>query len=176
MSMPLSNRERFDATTLLNISSLEKEQRDNSHAFTAVLFALFLLTLLMAILAGTNVYRALYDLRTDADNTRLSLNLVANTVRANDATNAVAVGQGPEGKSLVLVEHLDTGDYETRIYLNEGYIVEEYSLASAAYTPGRATKIAQSDSFDFTYADGLLTIMTSQGNVEVALRSTLGGA
>lgn len=176
MSMHTNAQENFNAAALMDIAVPEAEKHDSGHAFTAVLFALFLLTLLMAILAGTNVYRALYDLRTQADNTRLSLNLVANTVRANDETDSVAVGQGPEGKSLVLVERLDSGNYETRIYLYEGYIVEEYSLASAAYTPGRATQIAKSTSFDFTYADGLLTIMTSEGNVEVALRSTLGGA
>lgn len=151
------------------------EAPDNSHAFTAVLFALFLFTLLLAILAGTNVYGALNNLRNDADTTRLSLNLVANTVRANDAVDSVAVGEGPEGKSLVLVERLESGNYETRIYLYEGYIVEEYSLAEAQYTPERATQIAPSSTFDFTYAHGLLTIITDKGNADIALRSIGGG-
>lgn len=153
-----------------------EEARDTSHAFTAVLFALFLFTLLMAILAGTNVYKALNDVRQNVDNTRLSLNLVANTVHANDEVNSVAVGQGPEGKSLVLVEQLESGTYETRVYLYEGYIVQEYSLSNAPYTPERASKIAPSDIFDFSYANGLLTINTSQGSTSVALRSLSGGA
>lgn len=172
----MSSVQQLNATDLDKAINLDvREGGDTSHAFTAVLFALFLLTLLMAIVAGTNVYRALYDLRADADNTRLSLNLVANTVHANDAVNSVAVGEGPEGKSLVLVERLESGTYETRIYLYSGHIVEEYSLAEASYNPERATQVAPSNTFDFSYANGLLTIQTDEGHAEVALRSLSGG-
>lgn len=153
-----------------------KGGRDYGRVFTGLLFALFVLALLMAIMVGTGVYRSLYDMRTETDEARLSLSLVANDVRANDAVDAVAVGSGPEGRSLVLVERLDSGTYETRLYLYQGNIVEEYSLADAPYTPERATQIAPSGTFDFSYAGGLLTITTDQGTADVALRSVRGGA
>ncbi|WP_255467152.1 DUF4860 domain-containing protein [Raoultibacter phocaeensis] len=157
-------------------SRKSKDKRLIGRVFTALLLALFVVTLLMAIMVGTGVYRSLYEIRSDANETRLGLNLIANSVRANDAVDAVAVGAAPEGRSLVLMERLESGTYETRIYLHEGMIVEEYALADAAYTPDKATKIVASDTFDFAYENSLLTVMTDQGSIDIALRSVKGGA
>lgn len=67
-----------------------RRERDFGRVFTGILFALFVITLLMAILAGTNVYKALHQEGEVADNQRLSLTLLANDVRANDQIDAVA--------------------------------------------------------------------------------------
>ena len=76
-------------------------------------------------------------------------------MRANDSRKgAIAQGQGPEGKSLVVVEPLDSGTYETRFYLYEGKVVQEYSLAGSGYTPEKATEVTASD-LRFSYSDGL---------------------
>lgn len=152
-----------------------QESKDTGKLFALLLFALFVAALLMAIVAGTGIYRSLSQMQSSAGDARLGLNLVANSVRANDAAGSVAVGSGPEGRALVLVENLDSGSYETRIYLYQGSIVEEYALASAAYTPAKATKIVDSSTFDFTYSSGILTVTCDQGSVDIALRSVQGG-
>ena len=64
---------------------------NSSRVFTGILFALFVITLLMAILAGTNVYRGLHRISDAADAQRLSLTLLANDVRANDQIDAVGL-------------------------------------------------------------------------------------
>lgn len=180
--------------------------RDFGRVFTGLLFALFVITLLMAILAGTGVYRALHQESAAADNQRLSLTLLANDVRANDQINAVArawvtedsvlmdIAEGADalgdstmeaeategslldGSALVLRETLDSGVYETRLYRYDGTIMEEYALANAPYDPEKATPIVKSSVFDFTYEGGLLTIITDAGEVSVALRSGGGEA
>lgn len=167
---------RTDITKALSQAPFSEAKRSQAagssgHMFTALLFALFVIALLLAIVAGTNVYRNLNDVRSGADEARLGLTLLANNVRANDAADTIAAGTGPEGRSLVLVERLDSGTYETRIYRHEGNIVEEYALADAAYTPEKAVVICPSDVFDFSYGNGLLTITTDQGSADVALRS-----
>lgn len=144
--------------------------------FTVLLFALFIVALLIAIMTGTGLYRALVDVRDQADTARLATGLIANSVRAADAVDAVGAGQGPEGRSLVLTERLDSGAFETRIYAYQGSIVEEYAPADAAYTPEKASPIVASERFAFTYADGLLTVETDDGSAQVALRSVTGGA
>lgn len=145
--------------------------------FTGILFVMFVVALLLAFLAGTNVYRGLQDLSSRTDEARLSLSLVVNHVRANDSSQAVAEGVGPEGPSLVLVEHVEgSNDVETRMYLYNGSIVEEYAIAGSAYTPERALPIVESSQFSFSYAQGLLTITTDSGTANVALRSAGGGA
>ena len=167
---------RTDITKALSQAPFSEAKRSQAadssgHMFTALLFALFVIALLLAVVAGTNVYRNLNDVRSGADEARLGLTLLTNNVRANDAADAIAAGTGPEGRSLVLVERLDSGTYETRIYRHEGNIVEEYALADAAYTPEKAGVICPSDVFDFSYGNGLLTITTDQGSADVALRS-----
>lgn len=89
--------------------------------------------------------------------------------------DAVEVGEGPEGKALVLRETLDgTTSYETRIYAYRGKIVEEYVLAENAYMPEKAIAIFDSDTFDFSYDNGLITITTDDGTAAIALRSKEG--
>lgn len=139
--------------------------------FITVLFAVLALFLLAALLVGTSVYRAANDARQDADEMRLGLSLIANSIRMNDATDAVGVADGPEGLALVLTEHLDNGDFETRLYAYQGSVVEEYTRPDAPFAPERAREIVASDRFEFTYADGLLTVYTDQGSASVALRS-----
>ena len=92
-----------------------------------------------------------------------------------DAADAVEEGIGPEGRALVLGEHLESGTYETRIYQYQGNIVQEYAIAGHDYAPDRAQVLAASAIFDFTYAGNLLTVTTDQGSFDVALRSAQGG-
>ena len=94
--------------------------------------------------------------------------------RSADSVDAVGAGKGPEGRSLVLTERLDSGTFETRIYAYQGNIVEEYVLADSAYVPEKAIKLSDSDTFDFSYDNGLITITTDDGTAAVALRSKEG--
>ena len=75
----------------------------------------------------------------------------------------------------MIVQNLDSGTYETRLYLYKGSIVQEYSLTGTKYTPSKASKVTESSSFAFTYDNGLLTVSTDQGTCEVALRHLQGG-
>ena len=160
----------MDALTSRRIARRAESEHGFGRLFTALLFALFLIALLIALSAGTNLYRTL------GDTSRIATGLIANSVRAADAVDAIGTGQGPEGRSLVLTERLDGGTFETRIYSYEGVIVEEYAPADAAYTPEKAARIVDSVRFSFSYENGLLTVYTDDGTVQVALRSVRGGA
>lgn len=154
----------------------ERRQAARGRAFITLLFAVIALFLLIALLAGTSAYRSVNEVRTSSNDTRLGLSLIANAIRANDSTDAVGVADGPEGLALVLTEHLENGDYETRLYAYQGSIMEEYARAGAAFTPEKAREVVASSTFDFAYGDGLLTVFTDQGSTSVALRSVRGGA
>lgn len=174
----LTNREfmdRFDEATALEDSQSAAKTHNSTHMFTALLFAVFVLVLLVSITAATRVFDGLHTIQMSANEARLGEGLIANMVHANDEINSVAVGQGPEGRSLVLREVLESGTYETRIYLYEGNILEEYVLEGTAYSPKTATNIVASSTFEFSYENGMLTITTDQGTTKVALRSLAGG-
>ena len=143
--------------------------------FAVVLFGLFIVMLLLAFLVGVNVYKTL-DTMAQAERTeRLDQAFLANVIHANDVADAVEVGEGPEGKALVLRETFDgVTSYETRIYAYQGKIVEEYVLAENEYMPEKAIALFDSDTFDFSYDNGLITITTDDGTAAIALRSKEG--
>lgn len=139
--------------------------------FAALLLALFVTALLGALGAGTTVYQRLVDRDKNVAKERSSLGVIVNAVRATDASGSVTRGRGPEGDALVLVERLASGTYETRIYLADGWIVEEYAVAGSPYSPGGATRIAESSSFGFEATGSLLEVHCDAGTAQVALRS-----
>lgn len=167
---------RIDAlSSVARASQAGAGPSSRKHVFSAIVMGVFFAALLLALIAGIVVYKHVTDVQAQANAQREGIGLVANAVRANDASGAIAVGQGPEGRSLVVVEKLASGTYETRFYLYQGKVVQEYSLAGSMYTPERANTVTQSNSFDFTYSHGLLSVTTDQGTAEVALRSLQGG-
>ncbi len=167
---------RIDALSKLSeVVVSDPETKRLRRLFPVLLLVVFFAAMLTALITGVFVYRHVSDVQQANVERREGLDLIANIVRANDAADAVAAGEGPEGRSLVIVEKLDSGIYETRLYLYEGKIVQEYSLQGASYTPERANTVTESDTFSFTYSDDVLSITTDQGTREVALRYLQGG-
>ena len=144
------------------------------HVFTAALFLLFVGALLLALVAGVGVYRRVHAAGAAARDARLAGALVANIVRSKDATGAIRLEEAPAGgQSLVMTERLASGTFETRLYLQDGALVEEYVPAGTPYDPARATELAQTARFEVALdvAAGALTITTDDASTRVALRS-----
>ena len=87
----------------------------------------------VALVTGVTVYQRVASVQMQANEDRLGMQFLANNVRSIDGTSAVWVGTGPEGNSLVLMEYLPNGNYETRMYLYKGNIVQEYAVAGTPY-------------------------------------------
>ena len=162
------------------VSAFERSKRTtrreaSSRTFTVALMAVFFVALMAGREAGVSIYRSVAGIQSSANDMRLESGLLANSVHVADAANAIEVGAGPEGDALVLVERLESGTYETRIYQYQGNIVQEYAIAGRDYSPDRAQVLASSTTFEFSYEDNLLTVKTDQGSFDVALRSKQGG-
>ncbi|MCI1666232.1 MAG: DUF4860 domain-containing protein [Atopobiaceae bacterium] len=142
--------------------------------FTVVLMALFVIALLLSATVLVSVYSSVTSMSEETDAKR-SLDLIANTIRSADERGAWSEGTGPEGPSIVLTRSTDGGSYETRIYLYQGEVMEEYALAGSDYSPAKADAVASSSTFDVSYDSGLVTVTTDQGSTSVALRSEGGG-
>lgn len=172
----VQNNKRLDALSSVGRVSLADEPKASGlRMFPLMLLVVFFAALLLALIAGVQVYRSISAIQVNNSTRREGLELITNLVRANDETSSIATGQGPEGRALVVVENLDSGTYETRIYLYDGKIVQEYSQAGTQYTPAKASEVCESSSFDFSYSHGLLSVTTDQGAAEVALRNIKGG-
>lgn len=152
------------------------KKSSSSRLFAVVLMCVFFIALMAALAAGVIVYKHVADTQKQVNVTHLQSGLVANIVHGNDNLNSVTEGEGPQGKALVLVETINGGQYETRVYQYNGAIVQEYAISGRDYAPERATRLFESNTFDFSFDGELLTITTDQGPVSVALRSGQGGA
>ncbi len=163
------------------LSSLAQAAPNNAdkplirHMIPALILSVFFAVLLLALIASVMVYKSLTDTQTQTNTARENIGLIYHAVRANDATNAIAVGQGPEGQSLVIRETTNTDSFETRFYLYNDAVLQEYSLASSFYTPEKASRIIESNTFYFSYSSGLLSVTTDYGTTQIALRSLPGG-
>lgn len=166
----------FQGSMSLVSPDRHRESQSIGRLFTILLFVMFIGVLLLAFMAGTSVYKSLSIMDNAANDQRAALSLLANGVRGNDALKSVGVGKGPEGDSLVLTEYYQSGTFETRLYLYEGEVLQEYALAGTDYVPSRAVAIVPSNTFEFTYDNGLLSITTDQGMSQITLRTLREGA
>ena len=174
----LESAKRTRAYSSLAHLELETEHRTFSpkRMFPQLVLGVFFIALLLALTTGALVYKSMTDSAAQSSSSRQGAALVCNAVHANDVQGAIAMGSGPEGRSLVIVEELQSGTFETRFYLFQGRVLQEYSIAGTPYTPEKASVVADSDTFEFTYSKGLLSVTTDQGTSNVALRSAQGGA
>lgn len=174
----LEAEQRTRAYSSLAHLELEDEQRTFSpkRVFPQLVLGVFFITLLLALTTGVIVYKSITDSAAQSSSSRQGAALLCNAVHANDAQGAIATGTGPEGRSLVIVEELQSGTFETRFYLYQGQVLQEYSIAGTPYTPEKASVVADSDTFEFMYSKNLLSVTTDQGTSNVALRSAQGGA
>ncbi|MDO4854298.1 MAG: DUF4860 domain-containing protein [Coriobacteriia bacterium] len=172
----LATQKRLRALSSLGHLHLNEEKPFSpKRIFPSLVLGVFFIALMLALIAGVSVYSSISNSTAATNTARQGAGLIVNVVHANDAQGAIGVGQGPEGRSLVVTEKLDSGTYETRFYLYQGKVVQEYSIAGSAYTPENASEVIQSSKFDFSYKHGLLTVSTDQGTAETALRSIQGG-
>ena len=165
-----------DALSLRTHRRVVAQKKDLAQRFPLLLFGVFVVVLLLALTAGARSYGSLVRMQAANDERIMTTGPLVSAVRANDLANSLSVGEGPEGDALVLSQSDLEGTYETRIYTYQGSIMQEYALASSPYDPSKATALAESSTFEFSYEDGLLSIRTDAGEVHVALRSKLGGA
>ncbi len=169
---------RTEVIDALTISAQHKAERGSGlrRAFSILLFSVFVVVDLLALVAGASSYGSITKTQQENDSRIMAIGPVVGAVRANDVKDGVRKSaDAPEGQALVLVRSDLEGTYETRIYLYEGKIVEEYALEGAPYTPSKATMLTSSSTFDFSYDDGVLTVTTDAGSAKIALRSRQGG-
>ena len=73
-------------------------------AFSILLFSVFIIVDLLAIVVGASSYGSLVEMQNKNDARIMTLGPIISSVRANDGQKSVATAKGPEGDALVLVE------------------------------------------------------------------------
>lgn len=143
----------------------------DSAPFSLALFVLMLGCVLMLAVFGAQVYGALTMSQNRNKAVRAGLSYVAARLHAADEVRAVSVETGPQGDALVLADVGEDTGYETRIYVYDGQLMEEYAEKQRDLDPSSAQPVAATDTFSVTLDGGLVTVTTDQGTIRVFLHT-----
>ncbi len=136
-----------------------------------ILFVFFAVVLFTALAVNCGAYDLLADEYDETNECRYTNGVIVNSIRSADSCAAIKEGEGPQGKSIVMMEKTDAGLFEKRIYLWQGGILLEFAQSGEPYTPSNGTKLAESETFDFSLEPNLLRVTTDEGSADIAIRS-----
>lgn len=140
-----------------------------------LLFGVFAACVLMVLLTGARAYRRLTLRDQAAYDRRTCVQYIAARVRQADSLNGVTVE--PFGDVAALV--LSDGEYATRVYCYDGYLMELYSGVDAELFPEDGERVMALEGLELSMDGGLLTAEIDSGDgvtdtLRLSLRSGEG--
>ncbi len=151
----------------------EKQSHATLGFYTMGIVALFLVGFFLLVVFGAKSYRDAAAGQSRNMAVRAELGYLLTAIRANDAADAVSIGEAFHGP-LLTVRDGESG-YAYRLYLYRGALVEDYAKADAKLDPDAAQVIAGTSTFRVSWENDALRIRTDAGSVLVQLRAK-GGA
>ena len=127
-----------------------------------LLFGVFAACVMAVLFTGAGAYERLIRRDQAAYDRRTALQYVATRVRQADSLNGIWVEDFLGSKALVLQE----GDYVTRVYCYEGYLMEFYVSQTDPAAPGDGERILELKALDAALEDGLLTVTVTHPDGE----------
>lgn len=124
---------------------------------TFVAVSVFLLTG-----AGSSAYARLSDNRGSASDLRIALSFIDVRIKKTDGLGQIAVQKAPfgDGQALLLSQNIETTDYETYIYVDEGALKELFIEKGLPVTRDMASDIARADAMQIQRASSNLIAVT----------------
>ena len=151
-----------------------KKKHTVESLFVLIIFAIFMVTSLMIVMIGANVYRGVVA-DTDANNAlRSSCSYIANKVRSADSADAVHVTEINGIEALTIDADYGEESFRTYIYYHEGYLKESFVLEDQPFSPDFGEKVIQVDRFQMQQDGTLLTFSAASDEVpELSLKLNL---
>ncbi|WP_338546799.1 DUF4860 domain-containing protein [Emergencia sp. JLR.KK010] len=140
-----------------------KIQKNHLEGLIALLlFGVFAVCLLIALLAGADAYNGLTTKDRIAYDSRVCGQYIATQVRQNDDMNSVSVTDFGDGNALSLAKEIEGNTYVTLIYSYDGYLMELFCAEGAQLAPEDGEKIMPISKFSLSMKGSRLEI--SYGN------------
>lgn len=131
-----------------------------------IMTAFFIMSFLLLVIFGTGIYR---NISVSREESSLSRTLSSYLHTASKMNDAGIYTESKDGKLVLVIKDSDTG-YGNRIYLHEGYLVEDFGKLDDQLYPDSALKIAQTSVFEIEKMnEDLLKVKTSDGDVYITL-------
>lgn len=135
-----------------------------------LLFGVFAVCVLLVLITGASAYRRLTERDQSSYERRTAVQYIATRVRQADCLDSVFVEPFGDVDALVLAD----GDYLTRVYWYDGWLMELYCAAGADMEPRDGEKILEAGGLELSQEDGLLeAVLTNSDGGRDALRLSL---
>jgi len=129
-----------------------------SGLFAFALIALYTLLALMIVVSSVRAYRMMGSVNRLSSEQRDALGYVGGKLRASGDQGAISIRDEQGRKLLVLSEEAGGEAYETRIYYDDGALMEQFCQADQAFDPESGDRIVSLPGFAFERSGSLITL------------------
>ena len=128
---------------------------------SALTIAVLFLVILLLVVFAARSYQHSADNQYENDTQRIACAYVVTAIKDNDGGEVTPTDF--DGCPGVSIADGDTG-FTHKIYMKDGSLLEEYSLAEAPVNPETASVIGETEIFEINYiSDDLIEIRTDKG-------------
>ncbi len=123
-----------------------------------LLFAVFAVGVLSALLGGAGIYRRLTRRSQEGYDSRTGLQYLAARVRQAPDGDSVSVGSFGGVEVLRLRQEIDGREYVTWVYCQDGWLMELFGTGEGVFAPEDGERLIPMESLSLTLEEGLLTL------------------
>lgn len=155
---------------------MKKQRIHMTTGYTIAIFALLLVGFLLVVIYGAKTYGNTVESQRESNNQRAVLSYISTNVRNHDHSGGVSIEQGPQGDMLVLKDEIGETVYLTKIYVQDGVLVEEYGKDGMETGTGQLQEIGDCGALQLEQQSAQsIWVRTDAGSMLLHLRSESGG-
>ncbi len=144
-------------------SSNGRSELDLTALFVVALFAIMLIGIMVLSAMGGGLFDSITENRSDNMDRRGALSYVASRITASDETGALEVEHGDNGDVLIIRDPSGEKQYETRIWLEDGYLMESISSQTTEAISSEPKKVSETSEFSVSIENRIATVTTEDG-------------
>ncbi len=148
-----------------------REELDLTALFVVALFAIMLIGIMVLSSMGGGLFDSITQNRSDNMDRRGALSYVASRIIANDETGALSVEHGDESDVLVIDDPSDDKPYQTRIWMEDGYLLESISSDQSGAVSSEPQRVAKVEEFSITIDGQIAEVRTEDGVRRICLHA-----
>lgn len=140
---------------------MERREKGIGDILSTMTIAILFLVIILLVVFSASAYRQATDGQQENDNSRAVLSYVVTAVKDNITADIRPKSfSGADGLSI----SSDDMEYERKIYVKDGKLLEEYGVKGKEISPESALKIGKLKEFEVKYIENdLLEIRTDKG-------------
>lgn len=148
-----------------------RQEVDFTALFVVALFAIMLIGIMVLSAMGGGLFDSITENRSDNMNRRGALSYTASKIIANDESGSLTVEHNGDGDVLIIQDPSGVRSYQTRIWLEDGYLMESIASDQAEGISSEPERIAKTDIFQVSIENRIAEVTTGDGTRRIYLHA-----